>query len=395
MPSPQVLLFADAVEHLASFAGGTAPNAESAIAREAVQSAYRHLLDELHWTHLVKQGRLLFSEPYSTGTIEYTHSTRTLTLTTGTWPSWTLYGRIKIGSRMCLVADWDGSSASLTLDEFVNPGENITAGTTYSIRRYDYPLPFDLKAISRIQDENRFWYPHFVDADQMLELERSYDDSGLPFAWTVLDDRHVANGWVVRVYGYPTTVRSFDFIYERMAPELIYSGYETQSRQGTISNSGTTLTGSGTDLNDDMEPSRSVGKRGSFVRFGTTSDLPTGRGGVNRYKSQAEIKAVSSTTAGTLAASPGVNYSAVKYRISDALILPQALWESFFRCCEWKFEMLRRNQGGKDGTAYTAYINELHHAAAKDGMYWVPGPQSLPHDLFMGMYPGQPVPTNW
>ena len=394
MPAPQVLMFADAVEHLAGFSGGTAANAEAAQIRSAAIDAYRHVLDELHWTHLVKHGRILLDEAYSTGTITYTHSSRTLTLATGTWPTWTKYGRIKIGNRMCLVADWDGSSASVTLDEFVNPGLDVAAGTSYSIRRYDYPLPFDLKGIARIHDENYYWYPHFVDAEAMLEMERSYDDSGLPFAWTITEDRHVQNGWVARLYGYPSEVRSMDFIYERIAPELVYSGYETQSRAGTVSNTGAAVTGTGTDFNDDMEPSRSIGRRGAYLRFSVnSSDLPTGRGGANRYKHQVEITAVASTTGLTLAASPGVNYSGVKYRITDALHLPQSLWSCYMRCCEWQLEMKRRGQGGKDGTAYRAYLGEIERASAKDSLHWVPGPKIVNSDWFLGMYPGQPVPV--
>src|SRR5689334_1960458 len=67
-------------------------------AREAVRRAYRDFPQRHSWNYYYRQRVLQTVASYGTGTISYTNSTRTVTLTGGTFPSWANYGRIVIDS---------------------------------------------------------------------------------------------------------------------------------------------------------------------------------------------------------------------------------------------------------------------------------------------------------
>lgn len=382
MPTPPVILFADACEHLASFQGGTAAGAEAEIIRAAVIDANRELGEAMQWRHLERRGQIVFDAPYATGTITYTHSSRTVTLAGGTWPTWAKYGRIKIGTLICDVASRT-SDAVIVLDEYQNPGQDVAALTAYSLRRNEYPLPGDLKRIANLEDENRYWTLTYSNEEALMRLERTLDDRSDTFRWTILSDPDRDGGWVVRLYGYPTTVRTMRFVYEAYPRELKYSGFETAASSGRVSNTAAAVTASASVVPSDVA--------GSYLRFGTTSDYPTGMRGSAPFAAQGKIESWTNSGAFTLAADPGTNYASVYYRISDPIELPTGLFEAFWRLCEWKLELMRRNSGGKDGTAYSAYIGAYRRACANDLLYSVPTENQW-DNVFTGLYPGQPIP---
>lgn len=167
MASISLLTFSDVVEHVRSILGSNASTDVTRDARRAIINAYDEFAAARRWTYYIGRGRVNTVAPYSTGTITYTHSTRTLTLASGTWPTWASYGVVLIASVPYEVASRTSDSV-LILSVNSNPGANVAAGTTYTIYRDKYPMPAD-----------------FLAADQFMGLGTSiaYPKRVLPRDW--------------------------------------------------------------------------------------------------------------------------------------------------------------------------------------------------------------------
>lgn len=93
------------------------------------------------WSFLKPTTTLTTSAPYSTGTVAVTASSTTVTLTSGTWPSWAAFGVIRInGSTTYSVLTRD-SATVLTLDT-AWAGDTGSL-LTYELSQFVYDLPDD------------------------------------------------------------------------------------------------------------------------------------------------------------------------------------------------------------------------------------------------------------
>ena len=125
MADPIIYTYADAVDHLITASGGAAQDAEQKDIRLAIANAYRDLTSETDWQWFHKLHRVQLAAPYATGTIQYTHSTRTVALSSGTFPSamtsdTAKYYRIIINNDVCKVASYTNST-TIVLDSVLNP----------------------------------------------------------------------------------------------------------------------------------------------------------------------------------------------------------------------------------------------------------------------------------
>lgn len=97
------------------------------------------------WSFLRPVTTLSVSAPYSTGTIELTLGSATVTLTDGTWPSWAASGELVVDGIAYGVAS-RGGDTSLTLDSawaLASTG----AGHAYSLERSVYDLSDDFGSL--------------------------------------------------------------------------------------------------------------------------------------------------------------------------------------------------------------------------------------------------------
>lgn len=381
MPNPRTYLFQDAVEQLCRYSGGAKPASVADLIRAPIEEAYEELSGALLWTHYQRHRRVRFSETFDDGTITYVHSTRTLTFTDAP-PSWVAEGRIKIDDEIHDIESYSGSGNDVVLDEHLNPGADISTATTFSLRRQDYQLPGDTRLVWRFHDQGGIWRKAYISADELLEHERFWDIA-TTFAWTLLHDPDRQGGIRIRFLGYPDDTTSLDYICQVNPRELIYTGYEDAARTGTVTITGTGVEGAGgTAFASDMV--------GSYLRVAAdgASESPAGKfSSTNRYTLQARIKSVTDSNTLVLESSPG-NVTSRRYRISCPLDLPAhgRVFEAFWRCAEWKRDVLNRSMGGKDGTSWTAYREALKRAMGDEGnLYVVPvNTNGLAFDFYNG-----------
>lgn len=112
--------------------------------REIIRSGLRRFFNPppveglIHqWRFLEKKFNASYVAPYTTGTLAV--AAGVATLSGGTFPTWAADGVIRVNGRTLFVTTrTDGNNCVVN-----NDGLTVTAGTTYTLTRYRYPLPAD------------------------------------------------------------------------------------------------------------------------------------------------------------------------------------------------------------------------------------------------------------
>lgn len=337
-----ILTFEDCVAHLLDVVenGREGLNVRQAI--RAVESAYRDFPLKHQWAYYYRKRIVATVDAYSTGTITYDHTgganERQLTLATGTWPSWSAFGRVIIGDAAYEVESRISDSI-ITLEESANPGEDVAAGTAYTICRAEYPLPVDFRRMIQLLDiEQDFRLRVDSESEQHDAETVYYTDPSQPLRITIRGStRHL--GSLALVFGPPpATGQNYSMLYEASPRSLrIPERYNT----GTvaITSGSATVTGTNTAF-----PTNCVGAilrvSGHNAEPSPLSGNPQGTKGV--YIFQGVIKSRTSATELTLTESAGVSADG-QYSLSDPIdIEPIGMTTAFLRLCEAEFERLRR-----------------------------------------------------
>ncbi len=338
MSAPTLILYRDAIDHLVQWLGALPSEAEQNRARGAVQQAYQLVAQDHKWRYLLKHERLNVSAPYTTGTIAYTSSTRTVTLTDGTWPTWARYGRIVFDGDDVVykIAERDVAGSTVTLDPIFRPADDIDAGTTYTLFRSVYPLPADAMAIEEIHDEGSMWSTTYIEPSEWLALERQFRRSGKPFYWTVMGAEDLYVQMAVCFHGYPSSAQTLDFIYQRAVRAMRYDGYNLYSSQeaNRVNPGGSGGFTTNFNLPEDIE--------GSVLRMQRADDSTTKPPGslasMNPYGLQQVITTRTNAITGDCDGSWGTLIAALDdahFVISDPVDLPHYLLPLFHRASEY------------------------------------------------------------
>ncbi len=157
------------------------------------------------WPFLLRRGYLSLYGAYATGTITVTNGSATVTLASGTWPTWAATGRLYFGSQIIGVASRT-SGTSIELDTTFN-GTTLT-GTSYTLFQNEYDLPDDLWRFGDILPGPRWgWGPDPVSPKKVFETENcAVYGQGFANAFAV------ANGGVM-LWPYPTSDVSVGYTY--------------------------------------------------------------------------------------------------------------------------------------------------------------------------------------
>lgn len=353
--------YRDMIDQLAYHLGSATDERNQSQVRMAIRNAYRDLVQKRNWNFFWRENRLFLNAPYTTGTVQYTQSNLTVTLTGGTWPSWVnAYSRIRIGIVTSQVASVPNST-TLILDPVYNFGSDIAAGSTFVIYQNLFPLPSDFRAMGNPIGEASWWSANYVTPEAWLQLERSYGgtiNGGVPLAWTIFGDFNNMNGLMMGLWPWPSVAKTYDFVYQAAARPILRHGMSTTDQAGTVSGtSGTpTVTGTGTTWVS--------GQAGSVIRFGDTTNIPTGPEGLFPYQEQATIKSVDSATQFTLTSNLVGNYTNVKYIVSDPINLPEKLITALIRRSELEIADLK-DRGSYDA-ANSRWIKSYLEAGEAD-----------------------------
>ncbi|HET6575194.1 MAG TPA: hypothetical protein VFG68_16425, partial [Fimbriiglobus sp.] len=305
--------FSDLLDHALAYLGGDAGRANSDRARRAVLAAYQDLPTRHPWKHYQTLGRVVTVASYATGTVAYTNSTRTVTLSGGTWPSWAASGTIVIADVPYDVETRDSNSA-LTLGTAQNPGADVAALTSYTLYQDTYAAPTDLLTGYELTLDavgNRLAYRP---PSEWAQLRRVNSTVGRPQLFCLTGGGTAAAGLVFRFWPAPDTIYPIDLLYKRRPRALAFDRKDAGTASATTSS--TALTGANTAFAAAMA--------GSVVRLAADNkDAPTGNDGNNRAQFEGVISSVTSATALTLAAVADQTLAGVKYVISDPADIDQ------------------------------------------------------------------------
>lgn len=365
MPASTVLYtYRDLIDHLVAYSGGVGHAAQMPRVRFAIQQAYRNLVNFHNWLYLFRQRKMLFSAPYTTGTIAYDHTggtyERMVTMTTGTVPSWVAEGHLKIGNSWYEVESRKSGSV-FTLKENNNPGEDVASGTSYTIYRSRYLLDADFRRTHSPMVQAQGSTLKYVRAQDWQFLETQVSSSGTPRLWTVMGDTNIPGRLSMYLYPYPSTSIPVTMLYMRLARDMKLDGTQTSETAGTVSwtAGSTTLTGSGTSF--------SAKHVGAVIRAGTSAESPDGIEGANPYQEQLVISSVASATSATLLTEPATSVSGVKYCISDPADVSQHMLDALFRGCEVQLAIGNKDRAAL-GTLSAAYEDAIRRALGADNI---------------------------
>ena len=200
-----LMTYQDAIDHLVFFFKANPSPEAQRDARRAIQSALDELANMHPWTYYIKSSRINFNAPITTGTVEYDHTGNTagerILLLTGTsWPDWAPYGVIIIGQVQYQVAAKISESV-LQLSISQNPGEDLDAGTSYTLMRDTYPLPADCISVDQFYTVESWRRLQFIHWREWLVAHRyNVTSSNTPYFYCVPSEAQILtkDGWKYR-----------------------------------------------------------------------------------------------------------------------------------------------------------------------------------------------------
>lgn len=346
--------------------------------RGAIRSAYRDITSRLQWNYLLRRSQIVTVDPYSTGTVTYVASTRTMTLTGGTFPTWAASGQILLNRNVYKVERYVSSTVLILLNGRCPTGD-VASATTYQLVQCEYNLPDDFAELRQIVELGRLWHVQFIPPEQMLTRTQMWFSPSDILCYTVLGN---GNGRMcIQFSPPPVKSRTYDVLYQaRPRPFALNSPYNTGTISTTAASTTVTLTGGVWPLSS----------AGSVFRVGTTIKFPEGEtGDLPAAEEHLVLNRVSDT--GLLLATPAVSTgSLLKYTIDDPIDLEQmSMMTLFQRMCESRLLRTHQSDMNRMNVAEAAELQALRMAMQADSrllpkLMGGAGPNSF-HDMLFGV----------
>jgi hypothetical protein len=333
--------FQDVLEHVLDVILGTNRSPRNVrSARRAIDNAYREFPNNRQWKYFQRRLRIATVAEQTTGSVAYTHSTRTMTLSDATWPADVVnysilidHARYEIESRT--------SDTVIVLSSDMNPGADLAAGTLYRAFQDTYQLPANFASMGQLQDTvDPMRAFREATLQEMTENNRFYR-SGLPTSYTVGKHSRYAGGLAIVLAPAPSTARVYECVYTARPRALRTLLYSTGTATSTADS--TAVSGAGCTFIADYV--------GSVLRLSrNTTEPPTSiignyDGIDNPFAFQRIIRSVTDATNLVLEQAADQSLAAVKYTISDPVDLEHgSMFNAFLNLCELKFaEMENRS----------------------------------------------------
>lgn len=296
---------------------GTGTKAAS-LQRLAVAAVYRNLPLLHPWTYYRRRKQVVTNAPYGEGTIAYDATTLAVTLSGGTWPTWAASGSIIINSKVYKV-DTRDSGTQLTLSSTRSPAIDVDAGTGYQLYQSEYALPADFSRMEQVVEIGSAWVLEYIPPEQMLDWAYTLFSPTRPWRFTISGAQYGPIGRMnIEFIPPPASSQTFDILYEAKPRARTL---QTEATAGTVSISGSTVTGVGTTFTSAMV--------GCVLRTGTTTKLPTDSFGQAPFVGEYTIRSVASATSLTINET-GASEASVKYLIDDYIDVDMNMCLSYF-----------------------------------------------------------------
>ena len=323
-----------------------------AIADQAIAQAYRKIAGCLPWSYLQHRTQINTNAPYSAGTVGYVASTRIVTLSGGTWPSWAANALILLGQKEYAVQSVTDST-HLVLKADRCPLADITAGYAYTLMQIEYLLPADWMRTDEFVEMGTIWNLNPIQAGSQINLTRLFFNPSKPWQYLTRGSTYYGGRMCVEFGPPPNAAYTYDMSYFAQPRQRTLSNAYTT---GTVSVSGTAVTGTNTNFTQAMV--------GCQLRQGTATAGPVGEYGVNGSMNENTIASVTDATHLTLTAA-GAALGSVQYVIDDPIDIERgAMDEVFCRICEYEFAILSRNNNRQ--LKQQEMIQALQNARAMD-----------------------------
>lgn len=366
--------YQDLIEHLSDYVGSSTGDDTVRFCRRASQDAYNHFPSIHNWSYLYSRGRVTTSPPQTTGTIQYTNSSRTVTLTGATWPSYVTQGVVVLNNIPYNV-DSNPTSTTVVLSPLTNPGADIAAGSAYTVYQDSYTLPIDFTQCDEIMNINYGLRLTFEHPASWLTFQRIYRGPATPRLYCITGSPSLFGAMSVRFFPPPDNTYFMDFIYKRrprpLSVALVSSG-TVSTTSGSL-----TVTGSGTSWDSSLA--------GSIIRFSQAGNnvVPTGMSGENPLYLERTVLSVETATSLTLDVDPGYTASGLYYAISDPVDIEEGAMLNFMlRMCEKQLRVSRRIKSTPEEIAdYAAAKMEAMEADSRSSMRQAVGAGGYPRRL--------------
>lgn len=313
------------------------------LAKVAVARSYADISAKSTWNYLRRRTQINTVAPYSTGTVAYTASTRTLTLSGGTWPTTATKGELLI-NRNVYAIQRRVSDTVLILLENRCPVEDLDAGTSYTWVQTTYVLPREFVELRGIVEIERLWNVTYMTPEMMLARSQLWYTASNSLFYTILG---TAGGRMsLQFQPPPSLARTFDLIFQsKPRIPVLARPYSTGTVATTAGSTTVTLTGSTWPANLAA---------GCVFRLGETA-VPTGLTGEYPYVEEQLVASVTDTTHLELVDAMATTASGVKYCLDDPIDIEGMSMQTYFdRLCEATLMVL--HQSGADKIAQSQQL---------------------------------------
>lgn len=331
----------DIVYHLLTTTGGGAQDGEHHAIRGAVLHGVREVLQVRDWLWHTRTGSITTNEVSTTATstgIVAGQYTITVADATGFEKGRLVYvdpGYFDLTIRVVSVA-----GNVITVDRPAATSKASTTPVTVRCQTF-YDLPANLKDIDALVSNVVGTLHCFLTPQEWQRLEINTRGAGEPYYYTIMRSDTNPDRYQIRFVGVPIGGTVLHYTYRYRPADIRLMGYEQICRQGTVSVSGTAVTGNGTDF-----PAQCVG---SVIRFGSATTDADPLGSLTAYQEESLIEARSSSTALTLS-DTATTRSGVKYAISDLIDCSPQMYTAILSAAEMWYARLA-GRSAKDAVA--------------------------------------------
>lgn len=178
-----------------------------AIILEVINDSAEYLSMIKQWPYYHERGVIDLLDAYATGTVSISNASPTLTLSSGTWPTWAADGEVFLDDTWVEVLTRD-SATQLTLVE--NWGQDAVSAGTYTIAQMRYALPTDCARTSDMMLGKNWPYPPEAVSPAWIEsLKDAYQNGEANTRYWAIEKNYIT------VWPWPTEKRRVNLLYFR------------------------------------------------------------------------------------------------------------------------------------------------------------------------------------
>ena len=261
-----MLTYADLINHLSVQIGQPLVGLNLQKARTAVSNAWTRLMDMHQWRYYQRVGYLMIDAAQQTGTVEFTESTRLVTLTDATWPADVTSKHIRFDNAWYPVKERT-SSTVIELYPDKHPPRDVAAGSTYWLQKVLHPLPYEVGDVVQIINPLHNVNMQQAPLNVVHIMSDTFGQVSQPTVYALIADDRNPGRWCLWCPAVLTQDITLNYIYSFKRSNRII-GSETR---GTV-----TLTGGTATFSDAVATDNFVD---AVLRISKNSLVPTSKYG--------------------------------------------------------------------------------------------------------------------